>query len=177
MNLSKWIPWNWFKKEEEQTAAAIPVRRDPLGRDALELDRLFDRFFDRLAGGTAFPGPGSRTDFPFPGFMLKPSLDIEESEGHYKITVEIPGVSKEDVRVFLDGNTLTIRGEKRRETEETGKRYHRVERSYGAFQRILSLPADADGNECLATFKGGVLTLTVPKIAGASPEVRTIEIR
>ena len=108
--------------------------------------------------------------------LIMPQVDIGESQKDYTITVEVPGVQEKDIDLTLIDGTLTIRGEKRSEHEEKEKHYHRVERSYGSFQRILSLPNDADENTVKAKFKDGVLTITIAKDPQAKPAGRKIEI-
>jgi len=185
MDIRKLAPWNWFKKEEEEAAKAVPVHvshtRDagqghyhPLSRIHREIDRVFDNAFrdfglwSREIERPIFPGMES--DF------LKPTLDIGATDKAYTIAVEIPGVDEKDVRLELSGNALTIRGEKRQEKEDKDKNFYRVERSYGAFQRMLSLPEDADQSDIQATFKKGVLTITVPRKAMPKTDVKRIEV-
>ena len=105
-----------------------------------------------------------------------PQLDIGESQKDYTITVEIPGVQEKDIDLTLIDSTLTIRGEKRDEHENQEKHYYRIERSYGSFQRILSLPTDADENTVKAKFRDGVLTITIAKDPQAKSPVRKIAI-
>ena len=94
--------------------------------------------------------------------------EIEKKRGlndkEIKVSVELPGIDKNDIDVSLARDTLTISGEKRQETEDRGKNYHRMERSYGAFKRSIPLLCDVDEAEVDATFKNGVLTVTLPKV-------------
>jgi len=168
-------PWNWFKKEEEQTSKtqALPITREPsLGRLHQEIDQLFESFF------RGFPfSPIRQTEQTWMGGMMMPKVDIAEEGKHYTITVEVPGVEEKDLEVSIADGTLTIRGEKRHEQENREKQYHRVERSYGAFQRMLSLPNDANEEAVEAKFKNGILTLTVPKNPSTKPAGRKIAIK
>ena len=180
MDIKKWVPWNWFKKEEDD-AARVPVRRGdaewpglhpahPLRQFHHEIDRLFDRTFSGI-GLTPFSG-----DRPLlPEGMLKPTLDLSASDGEYTITVEIPGVDEKDIQLDIANDTLTIRGEKKQQKEEKDKNYYRMERSYGSFQRVLSLPADADQDGIEAIFSKGVLTVILPR--KAAPKSKTKQIR
>ena len=95
----------------------------------------------------------------------------------YAISVEVPGVDEKDVKIELANNTLTIGGEKKQEKEEKEKNFYRVERSYGSFQRVLSLPEDADQEKIQATFKKGVLRITVPRKALPHAEAKQIEVK
>lgn len=105
-------------------------------------------------------------DFPTLGEWC-PAMDISETTDRLVVKVEVPGMDEKDIRISLQEHLLTITGEKRRETEEKGERYHRVERSYGSFTRGVRLPMALDGSRVLATFKNGVLTVTLPKTLAA----------
>jgi HSP20 family protein len=109
--------------------------------------------------------------------MLKPTLDLSASENEYTIAVEVPGVNESDLKIEIDKNTMIIRGEKKQEKEEKKKNYYRQERFYGSFQRILSLPEDADQDDIQATFQHGVLNITLPRKALPKPNVRQIAIK
>ena len=169
-------PWNWFKKEEEhsptaQTHNGVKSTDYPLRQLHHDLDTLFDQMLHgvpQLSGNTKQSSTW--------GGLLMPQVDIGERQKDYVITVEVPGVQEKDIDLTLIDGTLTIRGEKRDEHEEKDKQYHRVERSYGSFQRILSLPTDADENTIKAKFKDGVLTITIAKDPQAKPPVRKIAI-
>jgi len=93
--------------------------------------------------------------------LLKPRLDIKERENAYHITLELPGVEEKDIQLTLEEDILWIQAEKRHEAHEG--RFHRIERSYGTFQRALNLPPNADQEEIEARFKNGVLTITIAK--------------
>lgn len=105
-----------------------------------------------------------------------PSADISETDASYLIKAEIPGVNKEDVKVTLQDGILTISGERRQEKEEKGKKYHRIERSYGSFVRSFSMPDDADESTVKAEFKDGMLNVTLPKSEKAKNKPKKIEV-
>ncbi len=107
------------------------------------------------------------------GFM--PALDVHETKDAYTVTAELPGLSQADVKVSVVDNTLVIRGEKKVEREVKDARFHRTERSFGRFERMLKLTNKVNGEQVSATLKDGVLTVSVPK----ADEVREhqIEIR
>ncbi len=185
MELKKLAPWNWFKDEEQahgvpvrhegRSGAGTPVRQyEPLLQVHREIDRLFDSFFPD------FGFPFASAARPFAGvdasMLLRPKADLSVSDSEYRLTVEIPGVSERDISLDISGNTLTIRGEKKQEKEEKEKDFYRIERSYGSFQRLLSLPEDVDQSAISAGFKHGVLTVTMPRKEGAKAEVKKIEI-
>jgi HSP20 family protein len=121
-----------------------------------EMDRLFDRFLE-----PTWP------DMPALGDW-EPKIDVSETKEAVVVKAEIPGVEQKDIALSLQEGVLTIKGEKEEEKEENDKRYHRVERSYGAFARALRLPAAVDASKVTATFKDGVLTVTLPKTAEAT---------
>lgn len=99
-----------------------------------------------------------------------PSVDIKEDEKGFTVTAELPGVSQKDVSVEVKDGILTISGEKRFEGEEKGDRYYRVERCYGSFTRSFTLSDRVDENGIEATFKDGLLTLSLPKKEEAKPK-------
>jgi HSP20 family protein len=104
-----------------------------------------------------------------------PLVDISEDDHGYLITLELPEVKKEDVKVTLENSTLTITGERKFEKEQTGKRYHRVERSYGSFARSFAMPDNGDATKVSAEFKDGLLKVRVAKSEAARP--KQIEVK
>ena len=186
MELKKLAPWNWFKKEEEETGVSLPVGRSgqafserrpysPLSQLHQEMDQLFDQFFDGFAPNPTHRG-GIFSNSLSDG-LLRPTLDIGATDKEYAISVEIPGVDQKDIKLEIVGSTLTISGEKKQEKEKNEKGYYRVERAYGSFKRVLSLPEDADQNSIKANFKKGVLEITLPKKSVATTEMKQIEIK
>ena len=186
MDIKKWVPWNWFKKEEENAGKIIPVRHrgnpaapsagfNPIGRLHQDISQIFDNFLSEFG---AVPFEFSR---PFGAGLadatLRPTLDLSATDKEYTISVEIPGVDEKDLRIELDKDTLIIRGEKKLEKEEKERNYYRMERAYGSFQRMLSLPEDADREALKAAFKKGVLTVTMPRKALEHTNVKRIEVR
>jgi HSP20 family protein len=101
------------------------------------------------------------------GFV--PAVELSENDTRYTITVEIPGVRKEDVHVDLREGMLVIHGEKKSEREEKKERSRYVERSYGSFTRSFTLPPDADADRLDANFKDGVLTINIPRTEESKP--------
>ena len=98
-----------------------------------------------------------------------PACDVLEDKDSVKIIVELPGLTPDDVKLSLENNLLSIRGEKRQQAEETTERVHRYERSYGAFERSFALPTTVDSEKVSASFLNGILTVTVPKAERARP--------
>ena len=105
-----------------------------------------------------------------------PLVDISETTAEYVIKAEIPEVKKEDVKVTLEHGVLTVQGIRRQEAEEKGKKYHRVERSYGSFVRRFSLPDVVDDAQVQAVFKDGILMLHLPKSEKAKPKAIEVKV-
>jgi HSP20 family protein len=104
-----------------------------------------------------------------------PRVDIAETDKAFEIKAEIPEVNKEDVKVTVHNGVLTIQGERKQEKEEKGKKFHRVERSYGSFTRSFTLPDNVDETKISASFKDGVLNIQIQKIEEA--KLTSIEIK
>jgi len=105
-----------------------------------------------------------------------PTVDISETEGEYLIKAELPEVRKEDVKVTVENGVLTLQGERRQEKDEKGKRFHRVERSYGSFVRSFSLPESVDDGAVKAEYKDGVLNLHLPKSEKVKPKAIDVKV-
>ena len=104
-----------------------------------------------------------------------PALDVEETDKEYLIKADLPAIKKDDVKIAIDHGMLTLEGERKHEKEEKGRKFHRVERSYGRFMRRLELPMDVDEQKVAAEFKEGVLNVHLPKAASAKP--RAIDVK
>lgn len=104
-----------------------------------------------------------------------PVVDITEDDKSYTFKAELPDLKKEDVHVTVENGILTLRGERKAEKEEKGRKYHRIERSYGSFLRSFTLPGDVDANKVNASYKEGLLTVTVAKSEAAKP--RQIDVK
>lgn len=153
-NLVRWEPatrWDPFKELEDMQ------RR---------LSTVFGRLPVRKEGGK---------DEAMTVAEWAPLVDIVEDEKEYLVKAELPEVKKEDVKVTVEDDVLTITGERKYEKEEKGKKYHRVERAYGSFERSFTLPEDADGTKVNAEFKDGILRVHVAKSEKAKP--KSIEVK
>lgn len=177
MDIKKIVPSNWFSREENQTGNLLANQDasqpySSLARFHQEIDHMFDGLF------RDFKLPSMRLGSVFDTIVLRPKVDIASTDKEYTITIEIPGVNEDDVKLELsqDG-ILTIKGEKKQEKEQKDKNFYRVERSYGSFQRTLSLPEDADAENINASFKNGILTVSMPRKANVDTSVRRIEIK
>ena len=105
-----------------------------------------------------------------------PLVDISEDEKESLIKAELPGLKKEEIQVSLDNGMLTISGERKTEREEKTKKYHRVERAYGRFERSFTLPDKADSTKVNAEFKDGVLQVRLPKLEKTSATAKEVKI-
>lgn len=182
MDMTKLNPWNWFKKEDEQ-APLLPIRRDEddkrgasgsLASLHSEIDRLFDQAFRGFGFDSPLSRPSALTRLA--GTAFKPSIDVAGSEKEYTITAELPGMDEKDISIELKGDSLIIKGEKRQEESSEDKGFYRVERSYGAFQRILHVPTDADTDNITARSDNGVITITLPRKDAPDTETKQITI-
>jgi HSP20 family protein len=145
---------------------------DPFSSFRREMDRLFDDFFAPAGEGRSFGAPAQAATA-----LLRPSIDVEETEQSYVVSAELPGLTKQDIELNLRENALTISGEKRaeRNEEKAGRRY--AERSYGRFERTIPFPTEVDADHVDASFRNGVLTVTLPKNEKARDKTRRIEVR
>jgi HSP20 family protein len=152
------IPWR--RKGE----GLLPIRRrsDPVQALQGRMNDLFDDFFGGFED--VFGGAPMQLAKQGEGWLAEsPSFEVSESEDEFRVKAELPGMDEKDVDVSLEGDELTIRGEKKREREEKRRDYHVTEVSYGEFYRSFRLPEGVDREKAKAQFKKGVLTLTLPK--------------
>jgi len=145
----------------------IPRRR-ALAPWGLDFDRIMRDFFSDT-DLAPFYGEGAA------GFQ--PKLDLAETDKEVRITAELPGLEEKDIEVSLNENTLSLKGEKKSESEEEGKNFYRRERSYGAFYREVELPAEIQAEKISATFKNGVLTVVLPKAEKSKAELKKIPVK
>jgi HSP20 family protein len=162
---------NKTKKQELQKMSSPrgmsrPDRFDMFSRGPFfhEMERLFDEFFPRrwwqhgLGGGV----PGGRLASPFEGKV--PSVDVIDRDHEFLVKAELPGVNKDDINITLTGSTITIEAKMEREETEEQENYCHREICHGTFVRTLELPAAVDENAAKASFKNGMLELTIPKV-------------
>lgn len=129
-----------------------------------EIDRLFDTFFGRqtsMVSGEAF---------------WVPAVDVEETESEYIVKAELPGLKKEDIKISITDDTLTISGERKMQKEEKGKTYHRIEMNYGKFERTIRFPSEVLPDKAKASYKDGILSITIPKSEKAKAKELEIQI-
>jgi len=132
-----------------------------------EMNRLFDDFFSSWL-------PVRRR-----GLLegeWSPSVDIAETDENIVVKAELPGIKQDDVDITITNDVLTLKGEKKEEKEIKRENYHRIERSYGGFQRSISLPTGVQADKAKASYRDGVLTITVPKVEEAKPKSIKINV-
>ncbi len=156
--------------QSEKSSSRLPQQWEPFERFRREMDRLFDDF----TGGLFGRAPFRRTEGPF---RRMPAVDVAESDKAYEITAELPGLDEKNIEVKLANGVLSINGEKREEKEEKEKDYYRRERSFGSFERSFQVPDDVEQDKIEASFKNGVLSLTLPKSAAAQKQAKKIEVK
>lgn len=136
-------------------------------RELDALRREMDHWWDRFAGER-------------PAEWLKgewvPSVDVSETKDQVVVKAEAPGIDPKEMDISLSGGVLTIKGEKKKEREEKDENYHLVERSYGSFSRSMRLPAEVQEDKVKASYKDGVLTITLPKTERAKERAIKIEV-
>ena len=124
-----------------------------------ELDRFFNDF---------------GLDYGHSDTVWSPNVDVSETEKNYEVKAEIPGLKKEDIKVTVEDNILKLSGEKKHEEETNDKNYHRLERSYGKFERSFRLPKEVKKEEIKASYKNGVLDVVIPKAEEVKPKEITV---
>ncbi len=134
------------------------------------LQRQVNRLFDDFFGGPLVSGERNLTAWD-------PVVDIREDTDAYFVHAELPGVKKEEIRITMQDNLLTIRGEKKQELEKKESNYHRIERSFGSFERSFTLPATVKTDKVDANFADGVLTIVLPKTEEAKPREISLKVR
>ncbi|MBU6302795.1 MAG: Hsp20/alpha crystallin family protein [Verrucomicrobia bacterium] len=137
-----------------------------LGRMERDMEKLFGRQF-------LLASPDQ--DETMAAAQWAPAVDVSEDDKEYLVKAELPELKKEDVKINVENSTLTISGERRAEKEEKGKRYHRIERSYGSFLRRFTMPEGVDSSKVAAEFKDGLLLIHLPKDEKAKP--KSIEVK
>jgi HSP20 family protein len=146
-----------------------PARWDPFK----EMEEISDRF-NRLFGRLPARRESGREALTVADWA--PTVDISEDEKEYLIKAEIPEVDKKDVKVMLQDGVLTLQGERKQEKEEEGRKFHRIERSYGTFVRAFTLPEEVAEDKLKAEFKDGMLLVHLPKSERAKPKAIEVKV-
>jgi len=131
------------------------------------MNRLFNDFFSGREGDGDELMPGA----------WNPAVDVVEHDDSFVIEAELPGMNKDDIKISVTNDVLTIRGEKKIEKEDKKKNYHRTERSYGSFSRTFALPGNVKAEKVDAEFNNGILTVTVPKSEEAKPKQIDVKVK
>lgn len=158
MSYRDFLPASWVRNREDHENPLVALRK--------EVDDLFDDFGDGF--------------FKF-GNEFNIRSNVSETDKDFCVTAELPGLTDEDVDVSVTGDRLIIKGEKKSEKEERsdeeGREFHRVERSSGSFQRMMTLPFTIDPDKVEAVVKNGVLTITIPKPPEAIAKTKRIKVK
>ena len=163
----------------EKSAASMPQALRPFESLRREVDRLFEDF----AGGI-WRSPVGRSFFDIePAWRTQsvmsamPAVDVTETDKAYEINAELPGMDEKNIEVKVADDVLTIKGEKREEKEEKNKDYYLSERCFGSFQRSFQVPNGVDTDKIEASFKNGILTVTLPKSTEAQRAEKKITVK
>lgn len=155
------------ERSRENTGFADYLR-EPFSRLRGEVDRMFDEFPPRF--------PASYLGTRYLASLPMPALEMKETDKEYRLSVEVPGVAIEDIELSVDNDMLVIKGEKKEEREEKERDYSISERSYGAFERRVSLPPDSDFASIKASSENGVIRIIIPRDHKLANRQRKIEI-
>lgn len=136
-----------------------------------DLINRYNRYF-----GLARPGEREGKDL-FSRSDWAPAVDIKETPEAFVIEAELPGMKKDDVKVTIQEDVLSIQGERKQEEETKDKKHHRIERVYGSFLRRFTLPDNVDAGSIRASFNDGVLSLTLNKVEPAEPKAIEVEVQ
>jgi HSP20 family protein len=131
-----------------------------------DMNRLFNTFFDTTTGGNGGSAPR----------RWIPAMDLVETDDHFVLKADLPGLTDEDVKIDVEDDVLTVSGERKSEHEDKGEGYVRVERSYGSFRRSLTLPEGVDPEAVTASFDRGVLEVRIPKPEERKPRRVAIQV-
>ncbi len=168
MSVRDLIPWG---RDSGSRAPGIfgNDRGNPLASFHREVDRLFDEVFRGF--DSRLPAMGGMSSFG----ANWPSVEVSDGEKEIRVTAEVPGLGEKDIEVLLEDGVLTLKGEKKSETEDKGRNFS--ERFYGRFERRIPLGYEVEEDMVDARFKNGILTVTLPKTAKAQSQTRKIEIK
>lgn len=164
MQMKDLIPWG-----RKSASSLATQNNNPVAALQRDIGRVFDDFWSRMDRPFGLPSG------VFGGGW--PTADVSESDKAIEVTVELPGMDEKDIDVSVTEDILTIRGEKKSETEKKEKGYYLSERSFGSFHRSIPLPASVDTSKVDAQFKKGVLTITLPKTPEAQEKIKKISVR
>lgn len=139
------------------------MMQHPEGNPLTTFHRQVDQLFESLFDDFGLPAPWRRGAASTVWESAWPAINMAENDHEIVVTAELPGLEEKDVTVELEGSVLSLRGEIETEQEDQGRRWSRIERTSGSFHRVIELPSAVREEEIKATFKRGVLTITLPK--------------
>ncbi|WP_454857893.1 Hsp20/alpha crystallin family protein [Rhizobium binxianense] len=168
MSVRDLIPWGRNNSNQVPTVLRVDDR-DPFLSLHREVNRLFDDVFRGFGSGLPSFGNGSAFSAGWP------SVEISDTDKEIKVTAEVPGLEEKDIEVLLNDGVLTLKGEKRSESEDKDRQFS--ERYYGRFERRIPLGVEVKDDQVDARFKNGVLTVTLPKSEKAQSQVKRIAIK
>lgn len=145
-------------------------------KELLDMEREFNRMFRNLTNRFGF-GNGDDIDREYENAVWSPLSDIYEDQDNYVLTMDLPGIRKEDVKISYADGQLNISGDRKQEKESKNGTYHRMERNYGKYFRTFTLPKKIKVDKIDAEFKDGQLTITVPKADEAKPKQIDIKVK
>jgi len=145
------------------------IPREPF-RELVDIGNIFDRFFGRTLAQLRPPIALLGEGFRFP------AMDVYDRKDHIVVKAEVPGIDKKNIKVRVEGNILSIRGETKKEQEVKKKEYYCCERAYGSFYRTIPLPGAVEKEKVKASYKDGILTIELPKSKKAKAKETDIQI-
>lgn len=166
MQIRDLIPWG---RNRDATRVEGANDDNPVTHLQRDINRVFEDFWSRFERPFS-GGNGALTSFG-------PTTDVTETDEAIEVAIELPSLSEKDVEVSLTEDVLTIRGEKKHESEDKRKGVYISERSWGSFYRMVPLPPGVDTDKATAEFKRGVLTVTLPKTPEAQSKIKRIEVK
>ena len=153
------IPWRHDRE--------VGLGLEPFFAFQADLDHLFGALWQGFELAPAFEAADT----------WSPRITVSETDAEVRVDAELPGLSEKDFEVTLEGDLLSLKGEKRSERETKDAEVHRVERSFGRFERRIPLPCEVEADKVSATYKQGILSVTLPKVEPAKRGARQIEVR
>ena len=183
-DLKKWNPFKFLRgsgRKPDADSPQSPSASDPWHAGWPDIARLFSRdpwrtMEDLFHDPFAARGALERWFGDFSSSRFQPRIDVVDEGKILRVTVELPGMEREDLRISVEDGALVLRGEKKQDVHSEEDGCYRLERAYGAFTRTIPMPEDVDPERALAKFDKGVLTLTVPKQEALRSASRTIDI-
>ncbi len=175
MDIEKFNPRNWFADDDDKNELWDKSKKNyhqSVEYMQKELDKLKDSMASAGESLPSFPSVAGKS-----ATLLRPKVDIAENDDYYTVALEVPGVKEKDITLKVSDRTLKITGEKKQALEEEDEDFHRIERAYGKFQRVLTLPDDVDADKAEAVFEDGVVKITLPRKESAKKKSKKIELK